>query len=178
MTGMRRGEVLGLRWKDLDLERGRLSIRQTLVKVDNRPELSEPKTEKSRRGIALDLESVQVLRAHRGSSEELRLRLGASLNEADLVFSTPEGRYLHPDWFARTFARLARAAGLPVIRLHDLRHTWATLALDAGVKVWDVSDILGHANISITLDLYRHAVADTQDEGTTKVARFVSGDRS
>ena len=105
-----------------------------------------------------------------------RLSLGLGLAADDLVFTSVDGTPLHPDWFGRTFTRLARAAGLPTIRLHDLRHSFATLALDAGVKVWDVSDILGHANISITLDLYRHAVPDTQAEATVKVAALVGSE--
>lgn len=173
MTGMRRGEVLGLRWKDVDLERGRLSITQTLVLIDNKPQVSTPKTESGRRSIALDGETVSALKAHRAAMAQERLALGLGLTADDLLFTSVDGTPLHPDWFGRTFVRLAKAAGLPVIRLHDLRHTFATLALDAGVKVWDVSDILGHANISITLDLYRHAVPNTQAEATTKVATLL-----
>lgn len=175
-TGMRRGELLGLRWKDVDLDRGRLSITQTLVLIDNKPCLSTPKTESGRRSIALDAETLAILRGHRSSVVQERLALGLGMSPTDLLFTSVDGAPLHPDWFGRTFTRHAMAAGLPPIRLHDLRHTFATLALDAGVKVWDVSDILGHANISITLDLYRHAVPDTQAETTSRVvAMLMSG---
>lgn len=174
MTGMRRGEVLGLRWRDVDLERGRLSISQTLVLIDNRPTVSTPKTESGRRSIALDGETAGILRGHRATVAQERLALGLGLNSDDLVFTRVDGTPIHPDWFGRRFSYLAKAASVPVIRFHDLRHTFATLALDAGVKVWDVCDILGHANISITLDLYRHAVPDTQAEATSKVADLVS----
>ena len=120
--------------------------------------------------IALDPETTVALKAHRAAAAQERLSLGLGLGSDDLLFTKVDGSPLHPDWFGRTFTRLAKAAALRGIRLHDLRHTFATLALDAGVKVWDVSDILGHANISITLDLYRHAVPNTQAEATVKVA--------
>jgi integrase len=174
MTGMRRGEVLGLRWKDIDLERGRVSISQTLVLVDNKPQVSVPKTDSGRRSITLDPETTVALKSHKTANAQERLALGLGLTQGDLAFTSIDGQPIHPDWFGRAFTRLSRTAGLPPIRLHDLRHTFATLALDAGVKVWDVSDILGHANISITLDLYRHAVPDTQAEATAKVAALLN----
>ncbi|MEX2553902.1 MAG: site-specific integrase [Actinomycetota bacterium] len=174
MTGMRRAEVLGLRYKDLSLDRGRVSIVQTLVLVGGKPTISaNAKTDSGRRSIGLDPETLQALKTHRSAHAEERLSLGLGLTEDDLVFSKVDGTPIHPSWFSRTFTRLSRAAGLPVIRFHDLRHGFATMSLDAGVRVWDVSDILGHKNISITLDLYRHAVPDTQAEATTKVSALL-----
>jgi len=146
---------------------------QTLVMVNNSPTVSLPKTERGRRSISLDPETVAALKAHRARHGQERRALGLGLTDTDLVFSQVDGSPVHPDWFGRTFTRLSKQARLPAIRLHDLRHTFATLALDAGVKVWDVSDILGHANISITVDLYRHAVPDTQAEATIKVAALL-----
>jgi integrase len=140
LTGMRRGEVLGLRWADLDLEGGWLSVRQTLVVVDNQPRVSEPKTARGRRRIALDAETVAALRAHHTAQAAERLAAGPSWLNSDLVFTRPDGAPLHPEYVRRVFDRLLQRAGLPRIHLHDLRHTHATLALQAGVHPKVVSE--------------------------------------
>jgi integrase len=156
-TGMRRGEVLGLRWPDLDLDAGELAVVHTITTTGYTPVVSTPKTNRSRRVVYLDDQTVRVLREHRRRQREERLAAGPAWeNGMDLVFRDELGRPIHPDWFTREFARQVRLSGLPEIRLHDLRHTYATLALKAGVHPKIVSERLGHATVGVTLDLYSH----------------------
>jgi integrase len=171
-TGMRRGEVLGLRWRDLDLDAGRLGISQTLITVDYEMRFSTPKTDRGRRSVALDPMTVTALRAHR--TRQLEERLAASCyQDIDLVFAREDGAPFHPDRFSDLFDQYVRKAGLPRIRLHDLRHTHATLALSAGVHPKVVSERLGHSSVSITLDVYSHAIPAMQEDAAAKVAALV-----
>ena len=170
MTGCRRGEALGLRWRDLDLENGRATIVQTIV--GNRA-VSEAKTDRGRRTIALDGATVAALRQYREAQNEERLILGASYEDNDLVFSREDGSPIWPRSLTRFFTRLGEAARVPKIRLHDLRHTHATLALQAGVHPKVVQERLGHATISITLDVYSHAIPAMQEEAADRIAAIV-----
>jgi integrase len=171
MTGLRRGEVLGLRWRDVDLDAGRLAAVQTLI---GERQLSRPKTEHGRRNVELDPGTVTALREHRKRQLEERLAWGpAYWDEPDLVFRRENGEPLWPRTFSRAFEQHIREAGLPVIRLHDLRHTHATLALHAGVHPKVVSERLGHSTVAITLDIYSHAVPAMQADAAAKVAALV-----
>jgi integrase len=176
-TGMRRGEVLGLRWADVDLDGDRLAVVQTLVTVGNDPAFSPPKTARSRRLIYLDAQTVAVLREHRRRQRKERLAAGPGWDsESDLVFRDELGRLVHPDWFSREFRRVVDEAEARPIRLHDLRHTYATLALKAGVHPKVVSDRLGHATVGITLDLYSHVTpAVARDAADVVAARIFDG---
>lgn len=171
-TGMRRGEVLGLKWDSVDLDAGRLSVRRSLIAVDDALVWSDPKTARSRRSLSLDPETVAVLRAHRRRQLEERLAAGEMWQEHDLVFCTEAGEALHPDRFSRAFSRAVQSSGLPRIRMHDLRHTWATLALQAGIHPKVVSERLGHASTSITLDIYSHVQPELDAHAATAVARL------
>ncbi|MFN8159954.1 MAG: site-specific integrase [Solirubrobacterales bacterium] len=170
MTGCRRGEALGLRWRDPDLEGGGATVVQTVV--GNRA-ISETKTDRGRRAIALDGETVAALRQHRRGQNEGRVILGASHDDNDLVFCREDGSPLWPRSLTRSFARLVEAADVPKIRLHDLRHTHATLALQAGVHPKVVQERLGHATISITLDVYSHAIPAMQEDAAVRVAALI-----
>ena len=130
MTGMRRGEILGLRWQDVDLDRSRLSVRQALVAVGYDVIRSTPKSH-SARVIDLDAETVAQLRAHRARQDEERSEWGTDYEDQDLVVAKENGKPIHPHTFSQSFERLVEKAGLRTIRLHDLRHTHATLALKA-----------------------------------------------
>jgi integrase len=155
---MRLGELLALRWRDVDLERGVLQVRATLQRTRDGYTFAEPKTERSRRQVVLSPLAAEALRSHRLRLLEERLRLGEAWKDHDLVFFNEVGRPLDPaNVTHRSFQRILRRAGLPHIRFHDLRHTTAILLLGQGVHPKVVADLLGHSTISITLDLYSHS---------------------
>jgi integrase len=169
-TGLRRGEALGLRWHDVDLDAGRVSIRQTVIAVKHTPMLGTPKTAKGRRTVTLDAGTVAALKEHRKRQTAERLLMGAGWTDNNLVFCHVDGTVLHPERFTRGFSEAVRRLGLPAIRLHDLRHGWATLALQAGVHPKVVQERLGHANIGITLNTYSHVVAGMHEDAAEQVA--------
>lgn len=170
-TGMRRGEVLGLPWSAVDLDTGRLSVVQTLVLAGGVPTFrSEAKTASGRRPVELDQHTVRVLREHRRRQTEERLRAGTIWEDHGLVFARTDGTPVKPEWVSRVFKERAGRAGLPPIRFHDLRHTWATLALSNNVHPKVVQERLGHSNISVTLDTYSHVVPAMDRDAAEQVA--------
>jgi integrase len=175
-TGMRRGEVLGLRWRDIDLDAGRLTIRQTITLVDHKIVIAPRTKTGNGRAIDLDAATVAELRAHRAWQARELLLLGIRADADTLVFSLTDGRSYNPDRFSREFDRaLERHPDVPRIRLHDLRHTWATLALVAGVPVKVVSERLGHATTAITLDIYSHVTPTMQADAAERVSALIFG---
>lgn len=175
-TGMRRGELLGLRWVDLDLEARRLSVRQTLVSVAYEMSFSEPKTERSRRTLHLDVATLDGLLAHRDRQYEDKLKWGSAWHDTGLVFTREDGNAMHPQALSDHFEAAVKRAQLPTLSLHGLRHTYATLALASGMKPWDLSDRLGHASVAFTLQVYRHAIQASQDTAAELAAAFILGD--
>ncbi len=171
MTGLRRGELLGLRWRDLDLDTGKAAIRQAFVRaVDGSSAMTGPKTASGRRVVSLPESVVKTLRALRRRQREAQLVLGPEWEDHDLVFCSPNGSPQSPDVISRHFRRLVeRVPDLPVIRFHDLRHTHATLMLSQGVHPKIVSERLGHSRITTTLDTYSHALPDLQEEAAAKL---------
>ncbi len=168
-TGMRRGELAGLSWSDLDLERGRLQVTtQRTTDSDYQVITKEPKAS-SRRSVALAGHTVAALRRHHAVLARERLAAGTAWTDSGLVFVDELGRGLHPQRLTDLFQQAADAAGLPRIRLHDLRHTSATLALVAGVHPKIVQERLGHATISMTLDTYSHVIAGMQHDAAAQV---------
>jgi len=173
-TGMRRGEVLGLRWSDLDLDQGSAGVVQSRVVAAYGEVLtSEPKTAKGRRAVALDAATTAALRAHRAAQAQERLALGPAWRDSGLVFTLADGGPIHPQRFTAWFGQAAARAGLPRIRLHDLRHSYATLALGAGIHPKIVSERLGHATVAITLDVYSHVSPSMQREAAGLVASWL-----
>jgi integrase len=171
-TGMRRGELCGLRWTAVDLSRGVLTVEQSTVMVGGRPLQGEPKTRAGRRRVALDPATVDVLASVRQRQQEWQRLFGGSY-QPGWVFCWPDGRPFSPDWVSHRFHDLVLASGLPQIRLHDLRHTHATLALEAGVPAKVVADRLGHAGIQITLDTYTHHVEALDRQAAVAVAGLI-----
>lgn len=162
-TGARQGELLALRWEDVDLERGTMHIARTIQRspgqgVSYRP----PKTHRSSRAVSLSPEVVALLREHRRAQAEHRLKMGPAYKNRGLIFASSTGAPMDAGNLRRTFARLVRDVGLPHLRFHDLRHTAATLMLRAGVHPKVVSERLGHATVSVTLDTYSHVLPDLQ----------------
>ncbi len=172
MTGMRRGELLGLRWSDVDLDRARLSVRQAVVAVAYATIESTPKSH-SARVIDLDQETVQQLRAYRRGQQDERTEWGADYQDRDLVVCKENGQPIHPHTFSQSFERLEKNAGLRSIRLHDLRHTHASLALKAGVPVKVISERLGHESPAFTLKQYAHVIPGMQAEAAAQIATLV-----
>jgi len=163
LTGLRRGEVLGLRWEDVDLESGVLVVNRQLVLVSNKVELVEPKSRSAHRYITLPTLLVLELRATRKTQSERKLFMGNRWgNEWDLVFAREDGSPINPTYLSVEFKRVVERAGLRPIRFHDLRHTQATLLLAAGENLKVVQERMGHANSNITLDTYTHVVNGAQ----------------
>ena len=164
-TGLRRSELLALRWCDLDLLLCQASITRTLHQLHNREIVfRQPKTAKGRRLIALSPSTVAVLEEHRSAQMEQRRAAGTTLHDDDLVFSQPDGNPLLPDTVTVAWRNLARRSGLKGIRLHDARHTHASLLLKQGVHPKIVQERLGHASIAITLDTYSHVAPGLQQQ--------------
>jgi integrase len=164
LTGMRRGELLGLRWSDVDLDGGALHVQQTAQRIDGQGIVfRQPKTRLSRRSIALSPDAVAVLRQHRRRQAEARLLAGSAYVDRDLVFATGLGTPIEPGNLRRSWLGIIRAAGLPGLRIHDLRHAHATLMLRQGVHPKVVSERLGHASVNITLDTYSHVLPGLQE---------------
>jgi integrase len=174
-TGMGRGELLGLKWPDIDFEASRLAVRRTLVTVAYQVRWSEPKTAASRRVVALDPGTVAALRAHRARQLEERLAVGSGYLDQELVFADVAGEPLHPDTVTKHFDRLVARAGVPRIRLHDCRHTAATVMLEQGVPLKAVTERLGHSSTQITSDLYQHVGETMQEEAAAKLGAALLG---
>ncbi len=168
-TGLRRGELLGLRWSDLD-HSGTVAVTRALAVVDHGEVVTKaPKTVRSARTDVLPAFVVQALRAYREAQRALFAELYGDLEarrrvKDGPVFTRWDGRAWHPNKLSQAFSRLVRAHGLPLFRLHDLRHAYATFALANGVPVKVVSESLGHARVGITLDVYAHVLADQRQE--------------
>jgi len=175
-TGMRLGELLALRWCDVDLDLASLSVVQALYKRRGVCRMIEPKSPHSRRSIALSPVPALLLRQHKAQQEAERILLGISLNDADLVFAHPNGSPLDPGTVAHTFTKVLTRAGLPHIRFHDLRHTHATLMLKAGVHPKIVQERLGHGSIAVTLDTYSHVVSGLQEVAAQRFEGTLDGE--
>jgi integrase len=158
-TGMRRGEMLGLRWSDVDLDAGTVTIRSTRIRYGTTIARSTPKTARGNRTIAIGPATVSVLRAWRRAQAEDRLLMGAGWrNDDDLVVTHADGAAPNPEAFSNLFGDLVKHAGLRPVRLHDVRHSYATAALAAGVPVKVVSQRIGHADVGVTLKVYAHVM--------------------
>jgi integrase len=155
-VGLRRGEVCGLPWSDVDLDTGTLRVSQQLVSVGGRSEIGKPKSAYGVRVVALDADTAAALREHRRRQLEERLEWGEAWTDSGLVFTREDGKPLDPAFVTRHFQALTRGAGLPVIKLHELSHTSASVGLAAGESMKEISDRLGHSSITITADTYTH----------------------
>lgn len=176
MTGMRRGEILGLRWTDVDLDAARLSVRHALVAIGYEVIESTPKSHHAR-VVDLDAETVTQLRVYRGDQQAERQLWGADYEDHGLVVAKENGEPIHPHTFSQSFERIIAKAGLRKIRLHDLRHTHASLALKAGVPVKVISERLGHESPAFTLKQYAHVIPGMQAEAAAQVAAMVDHQR-
>lgn len=176
MTGLRRGELLGLRWQDLDLDTGSLYVRQALQRLGGQGiTFRAPKTRGSGRAVALSPDTVRRLRQHRQRQLEERLLLGQAYQDNGLVFATPMGMPSDPANLRRAWSRIVKAAGLGHLRFHDLRHAHATLMLAGGVHPKIVSERLGHSGIRITMDTYSHVMPGLQAQAAAQMDGLLRG---
>jgi integrase len=171
---MRRGEILGLRWVDVELDVGSLSVCQSLEKTKSGIAVKSPKTAKGRRRIALPAMAVEALRRHKAQQGRAKLRSGGNYRDSGLVFSQDDGSPWDPDTISAAFGAFVRKAGFH-IRFHDLRHTHATQLLRQGIHPKVVSERLGHSTISLTLDTYSHVMPGMQDEAARGVDSALRG---
>lgn len=175
-TGVRRSEALGLHWGRVDLDAATVSITRTRLTVNHRiVEEDKTKTSRSRRRISLDTETVAVLREWRRHQLEERMEWGPAWTDTGHVFTREDGRPWHPDYVSRLFDQTVKTSGLPRIPLKGLRHTSATVGLEAGVPAKVVQERLGHSSISITMDTYSHVTEGMDREAAERIAKMMGG---
>jgi integrase len=176
--GLRRGEICGLRWSDVELDGStpHLRVRQQLVEVGGQLSFGEPKTRAGRRTIALDPFTVAALRRHRRERQEAHLLWGPLWADSGLVLTTDQGDRRRPDSMTQAFNRRVRALNMPIIRLHDLRHTHATLGLGAGVHPKVMTERLGHSSTAFTMDTYSHVMPGMQANAAALIAQQLFGE--
>jgi len=163
-TGLRQAELLGLRWRDVDLDMLSLSVSQVLYKRKGICQFKEPKTEHSRRRVAMTPKLALFLREYKQEQGLLNLELGRQLTLDDLVFANVEGKPIDPCVLSHAFGRMAAQAGLGGVRFHDLRHTFASLMLLRGAKPKVISEALGHSSVAFTMDTYSHIIEGMQED--------------
>jgi len=174
-TGLRQGELLGLKWEDVDLESGTLRVRRTLVTAKGGPVLTAPKTKGSRRSVKLTQGAVEALRSHLKHQLQEIDRAGSLWRENGLMFASESGEPLDRRYLTSCrYKALLKRAELPMIRFHDLRHTCATLLLSKNVNPKIVSEMLGHASIAITLDTYSHVLPNMRDQAAAAMEEALS----
>jgi len=178
-TGLRRGELLGLCWDCVDLENGVITVQRQLLVLKNGLSLEETTKSKSgRRSVVLPDDTIRELKAHKKRQAQEKLLLGEAYQNNGLVFCKEDGTPLDPREFTKRFQRHLEKAGLPKVRLHDLRHTHASLLLARGVHPKVVQERLGHSSITMTLDLYSHLTPGLQEAAATTLNGLLSKEKS
>lgn len=176
-TGARRAEALGLRWSDVDFDAGHCRIVQQVVLADGVLMIDTPKTTSSARPIALDTVTLSTLREHRRRQAEVRLAIGSGWHDLDLVWCRVNGEPLRPKRANELLKSSLRDVPVPPLSPHELRHTWATLALAAGIPAKVVADRLGHTRIGTTMDIYTHSTPAMHRDAAETVAAAIFGNR-
>jgi integrase len=175
VLGMRRGELLGLAWNAIDLDEGRLWVRQTLAWVDGQRRIQPPKTRASRRVIPLPEVVVTALRNHRKRQDDDRATAGARWTDTGFVFTNRGGEPLSPYSLTKHWHDVRTRADVPTLRFHDLRHTAVSLLLALGVPPHVVREIAGHSDIKVTMTVYAHGRLDEKAAALTQLGRAVAG---
>ena len=175
-TAMRRGELVALRWVDVDLEKGTLQVRHNLTWVRGMGYVvGEPKTKAGRRKIVLSSVVLKALKEHQVKQEQARVKMGEKWQEYGLVFCNLHGGYFNPGHVWYLFKQLLKAADLPDVRFHDLRHSVATVLLAAKMDLKAVSQLLGHSSVAITADVYQNVLPEQQQEIVSKIDDWYGG---
>lgn len=172
--GLRQGEALGLRWRDIDLAMGYLYIKKQLQRIDGEFQFVEPKTPRSRRTLALPASIVTSLREHKDRQRHERQTAGECWQDSDLVFTTDRGRPIDGTVVSHHFHRVLDRAGLPQRRFHDLRHSCATLLLVQGVSPRVVMDVLGHSQIALTMNTYTHVLPELRRDAADRMDALIA----
>ena len=172
-TGMRRGEVLGLRWRDVNLNDGMLSVARMLEQTRTGLTFHAPKTARSRRTISLPSFTIDVLRRHKVQQAQELLAMGIRRDEDGLVVCKPDGQPMEPEYLTREFGRMIAGADVPRIRFHDVRHTHISHLLLNGVHPKVASERAGQASVSITLDTYSHLLPGLQEGAAKQIDRML-----
>ena len=175
-TGMRRGELAGLTWRNVDLDAARLTVNQQILSVGYKLIESSLKSTTSRRTIDLDPLTVTELRRHRRNQLEQRMATGRRSDDG-YVFAKPDGSPVHPDYISQTFRRAVAKLDVPRIRLHDLRHTHASILLQQGVNAKVVSERLGHSSVAFTMTVYQHVMPGMQAQAAATFGAAVFGEQ-
>ena len=175
--GLRQGEALGLRWDDIDLDNATIIVRKQLQRIEGKLQLTEPKTERSRRTIALPPFAVDALRLHRIRQLQEKLIGGDGWNEWNLVFTSATGTPLDASNLSGQYHRLLRKANLPRKRFHDLRHTCATLLLLQGEDLRVVMEVLGHSQITLTANTYQHVMQSMKRKAADRMQALFGASR-
>ena len=174
--GLRQGEALGLRWDDVDFTEGTLHVRRSLQRIEHKLQLVQPKTDNSRRTIAMPNETILALREHR--RRQLEEQVAAVVwEDHQLVFTTSKGTPLEKSGLTKRFRKLLEVAGLPPMRFHDLRHSCASILLAQGVPMNVVQRVLGHSSISVTVDIYGHLLPTAKQEAAAIMDAILTGRR-
>jgi integrase len=171
--GLRRGELLGLQWRDIDLDASTLRVVRTVQRTNGQLIIKEPKTERSRRTLTLPPSAVAALRTHRDRQAWERRGAGARWRDSGHLFTSSIGTALDPDRVSKEYKALLKRAGLRNLRFHDLRHTAATLMLRDGLPLHEVSAVLGHAQTSTTLNVYSHVLPGTHERAAATMERLL-----
>ena len=174
-TGMRSGELCGLHWKDVDLNKGTIYVRYTLYRADGQYKLSSPKTKSSERVIAIPAELIKVLTEHKAWQEKRSEVLGSKWKDRGAVITGMEGEYLNGCYLNSSLKKILKKYNLPDLHVHDLRHANASLLINAGVPVKFISEHLGHSNTKTTEDIYAHVYSSTAEKVASAISDALDG---
>lgn len=171
--GMRRGELLGLQWKDVDWEKNQIHIVRTRVVVDGKSIIKLPKTASGTRTLDVPEILMKKLKAHKVKCMEQKIRVGSRLVEDDFIIVHPDGKPIYPEYVSQMFTKLQKRAGLPKCRFHDLRHLCASIMVKQGVEVKVAQERLGHKDITTTMNIYAHVLPGSAKEAAEKIGQLV-----
>lgn len=171
--GLRRGELLGLTWNDIDFEKNQIHIVNNRVVVNGKSVVKDPKTETSRRTVDVPVQLMQKLRQHKAKCLANRLRMGKAYTVTDYVIVHPDGKEVYPEYMSQLFHKLLQKADLPKCRFHDLRHLCASIMLMQGVNVKVAQEHLGHKDISTTMNIYSHVLPSVAKDAAEKIGALV-----
>lgn len=175
-TGLRRGELMGLEWSDIDFEKLTLTVRQVSQYIPGKGIFTkEPKNETSKRTVSLPLSVVSLVKEYRKEWAENRIRIADLWQGSDRLFVTWDGKPMHPDTISKWFPKFLKRHGLPPLPFHGLRHTAATLLIKEGLHAKTISSRLGHSNINTTMNIYGHALKSADKEAADKIDHIFSG---